>query len=828
MSNNRKAPQASAIKKAEGAPSGSVFSAARRNGRWLRLYFSGEEVPILDKIEFRFSAKCAPESRQRIGSQNAFQWRDVAKAVSLMFLEYAIWFRSGGTQQFFFGGAHRKALAKALGNAIYGSTANLLLIFNDPSRLKDNYAKNIFHGDNRSGWAGDKRERRITINEELLPADCIEIFWSIEGDSPLADPTVLARLARNFRKFLKIPEPPPKQAREARGESVPATRKPATIKPAGKVPPPKSKRKLPTTATELFDLRPKPPPKKPAAHPDKSKEQPKAEQAPPEPTAKTGPPKDSPGATKADVKAGGFEFEFKPPPPEPETKLPPRTPSPPPPPKIDPRLFQIHNPLGLEWNDSDPLINFGYEDSDADVWRIKDASEGLLIFGAVGSGKTSGSGSAMATAMLLAGYGGLVLTAKTDEARRWLRLCERAGRAADCIHVTPDSGHTLNVLQYELQRPGKRMSVTDDLVALLRCIVAVMSRSKRNDTGDDFWTKAPDKLMKNLFEIFSLAREPLSINSLTRFINRAPKQPNQPWRGLPYFAEIVNRAEENAMKGSDTDRRMFEQTLEYWTRTFPEIPEITRGGIVTSFDSMAETMNGRGIHEMLCVGTNLTPEMIMSGKIVILDFPVKEGVQGGLMIQATWKLLFQQAVERRADKGLPTARPVFLWEDEGHEFFSQHDVRFQPTARDVRASHVIMSQNLHNFLNLGHGQHAVGAVFAAMNTYIFHTNGDYETNEWASRRIGDLTTKKVTTDGLLRAVTSEEISIFPIRPENVKSIGHFSMSEETKRAVPPEDFAKLQKGGGGTCEAVVLWLSHQFEINDGKNYCVTTFAQEPR
>src|ERR1035438_10439672 len=69
-------------------------------------------------------------------------------------------------------------------------------------------------------------------------------------------------------------------------------------------------------------------------------------------------------------------------------------------------------------------------------------------------------------------------------------------------------------------------------------------------------------------------------------------------------------------------------------------------------------------------------------------------------------------------------RPVFLWEDEGHMFFSQYDVNFQPTARDCRASHVIISQNIHNFLHLGHDPHAVQAVFAAMNTYIFHTNGD--------------------------------------------------------------------------------------------------------
>ena len=169
-----------------------------------------------------------------------------------------------------------------------------------------------------------------------------------------------------------------------------------------------------------------------------------------------------------DLKIGNLIIEFKRPEKE-EPVLPPE----PPPVKIDPRLFEIQNPDGLEWDDSDPLLNFGTADSSADIWKIRDANEGVLIFGAVGSGKTSGSGSAVATALLRAGYGGLVLTAKTDEAQRWLRLCERTGRAGDCIHVTPRSGHKLNVLQYEVQRPGDRISVADDLVALLRCINAV-------------------------------------------------------------------------------------------------------------------------------------------------------------------------------------------------------------------------------------------------------------------------------------------------------------------------------------------------------------------
>ena len=334
--------------------------------------------------------------------------------------------------------------------------------------------------------------------------------------------------------------------------------------------------------------------------------------------------------------------------------------------------------------------------------------------------------------------------------------------------------------------------------------------------------------MKNLFEIFLIAREPFSLNNFTRFINRAPTEPGKPWQGIEYFSKIIIRAENNAKNGSDEDRRMYSAAFEYWTKSFPKMPDVTRGGVVASFDSMAEIMNGRGIYKMLCTETNLTPEMILSGKIVILDFPVKESSQGGLMVQATWKLLFQQAIEHRADKNKSTARPVFLWEDEGHEFFSQHDVRFQPTARDCRVSHVVLSQNLHNFYNLGHGRDAVEAVFAAMNTQIFHTNGDHDTNFWASQKIGEVKTKHFTTGGLLKDLGSEKFSIFGKKAEENKLSGNLGIKEKSEPGMKPEEFSRLKRGGDGTSEAVVLWLAHQFACNGGKNFCKRIFQQEPR
>jgi hypothetical protein len=907
-------PKGDSARKAEEQPSPeSSPSPARENGRRLTLKFNGAEVPVLDEISFTPKTGDDPNLWNLTPPNKQYSWSEVPKALSLFFIQYLAWGKTGQRDVFYFQGRHKGSLAATLGDAVSGKGPIHELFeealasgkFQDQTRM-------VFEGQNVHGRDRDKKDRRITVHPNYLPPDCVEIVWddsrlktleelqalerqlrqsagipddvtkgngsSPEGtprqevldgtvdtqlpkDKPAVEPSIPAEpfklskwLAHEFGQALdalqsrpRVKAPQPKRTPKPTGEGKPENAKPAA--PEEKLTQPGFKQKPPRTALELFPDEPGATASKPDVGPSDApdaKPPTETQQVKDAPAQKPKPLKSAvelfgtpiktsqPGgaSSKPDVQTGGWAIHFKPattpaqPKPEPKpVEFPPPEPQPP----IDPRLFQITNPQGHTWDDDEGLLNFGNDESNDDVWCLRDACEGTLIFGAVGSGKTSGSGSAIARAFLQSGFGGLVLTAKPDEARRWVRMCQETGRTEDLIHLTPGSGHKLNFLQYETQRPGERLAVTDDLIALFRCLLDVISQSKKSGgKNEEFWINATDQLMRKLFNVFLLAGEPLSLDRLVRFLNHAPKDLKTNWREDATFGRVIKFAEENAKKGNDEDKRIFQEAFEYWTQEYPLITEGTRSGIITSFSAMADHLSGRGIHEMIGTTTNLTPEMILSGKVVVLDIPLKGNVQSGLMVQAIWKLLFQQAAERRADKGHKTARPAFLWEDEGHMFFSQNDTNFQPTARDIRAPHVIISQNLHNFLQQGHNEHAFYAVFAAMNTYIFHTNGDLETNHWASAHIGEIRKLKLTTDGLLKPMQDKDYTFLERRPEDVKNVGTMKISEEKKSAMPPEDFAKLKRGGDGTCEAVLVWLSHQFTANNKRNFCVLTFEQEPR
>src|SRR5580704_16066316 len=72
---------------------------------------------------------------------------------------------------------------------------------------------------------------------------------------------------------------------------------------------------------------------------------------------------------------------------------------------------------------------------DAQGFTVADAQAGVAVFGATGSGKTTGPGQLLARAYLHEGMGGLVLCAKAEERAQWEAWAKAAGRSDDLVIV---------------------------------------------------------------------------------------------------------------------------------------------------------------------------------------------------------------------------------------------------------------------------------------------------------------------------------------------------------------------------------------------------------
>lgn len=135
----------------------------------------------------------------------------------------------------------------------------------------------------------------------------------------------------------------------------------------------------------------------------------------------------------------------------------------------------------------------------------------------------------------------------------------------------------------------------------------------------------------------------------------------------------------------------------YFLSDFPRLAEETRTSVTEQFFAFADPFRSGVLARHFAADSSpeVMPEATFDGKIVILDFPVKQFLQVGVYAQAVYKRVWQQAVERRDAQANP--RPVFLWVDEAQYFLGEDDMMFQTTARSSRACTVMISQNISNY-----------------------------------------------------------------------------------------------------------------------------------
>jgi hypothetical protein len=378
-----------------------------------------------------------------------------------------------------------------------------------------------------------------------------------------------------------------------------------------------------------------------------------------------------------------------------------------------------------------------------DHFRLRDAYEGVVIMGGTGSGKSSGSGEALAMAYLRAGWGGMVMCAKPDEAERWQRYARKAGRAAHVVHFHPESHWNYNFADYEVHRPDGAGGDTFNLVNLIVKIVeaAQLAEGQGGGGGDNpFWPRAQREMLANTVEPLFAATGTLRLDDIIRFIGSAPRTRqdafNDEWKASSFHYQVLCQAMREP-KGRAVPEHAMRASANYWFSTFAELDPRTRSNIVATLTStLAPFLRGM-LRERFCMGTNFIPELTHEGAIIIVDFPVKIWGDAGVVAANIMKYQWQRATERRTIT--KNSRPVFLWADECQFFLTDYDAEFQSTARSARAATVYITQNLPTFQSRLKGSDpraTAESLLGNFQTKIFHANTDIATNQFASDMIG--------------------------------------------------------------------------------------------
>jgi hypothetical protein len=479
------------------------------------------------------------------------------------------------------------------------------------------------------------------------------------------------------------------------------------------------------------------------------------------------------------------------------------------------------------WHPARPLIHW----SRSGAWTLEDACSGTLVLGATGSGKTSGSGATIAKAFLKNGFGGLVLAAKPGERELWVKYCRKTGRSRDLVVFSPEESWRFNVLDYELNRLGRGTGLTDTVVNLLYVIVEMGDRNGGHSGGhgdDQFWRLTARQLARNAIDILALATGTISIASLLELIisapNSAEEAASEAWQRNSFCFQCITRAD--ARQKSAAQWQDLKTAADYFLKTYPNIASRTRSIFSLSLTAMVDVVNRNVLREAFCTTTNLTPEAAEDGKIILIDYPVKEFFEVGQFAQVLWKYAFQRSIERRDLRISP--RPVFLFADEFQFFCNSYDLQFQTTCRASRVATVLLSQNVSTiYAALGGEQKAkyeVDSIFGNLNTKILHSNGDPATNEWAAGMIGR------TRQFFVSANTTYQGGDWLGRAfglgDGPQTGG--GVSESYEYEVQPTVFTTLRRGGRahrGQVDAVVFQSGRVF-ADTGRPWRLVTFTQD--
>ena len=157
---------------------------------------------------------------------------------------------------------------------------------------------------------------------------------------------------------------------------------------------------------------------------------------------------------------------------------------------------------------------------EGNLWTVRDACTGVMVFGMTGSGKSSGPLHKIANKFLTLNFGGVVFCAKPDECDTWIRYAKEAHREDDLLFL---SKLTFNYLDHESRRSGRGGGQIENLVNLYLEIVN-MGKDKRNSGGgnDEYWNNAVKQLLRNTMTILQMAGESINIENIYRMVISAP------------------------------------------------------------------------------------------------------------------------------------------------------------------------------------------------------------------------------------------------------------------------------------------------------------------
>lgn len=374
--------------------------------------------------------------------------------------------------------------------------------------------------------------------------------------------------------------------------------------------------------------------------------------------------------------------------------------------------------------------------SPRDPLTVRDLLRSIAIFGASGSGKTSGSGYQLARAIVMAAglrIGGLILASKPEDREFWERIFRMAGRRNDLLVFGPDSPLRFNYLNF-VQRSG---GDTRDITQTITVIGETLEQSNGHQS-EQFWAKQNERMIYNAVEIVRRATGTATAPDLQRFINGAAQVPSA--LATPEWqAGFHNQCLQVAFGKLSTSIQRHDYALaaDFWLKEYPAMNDRTRSSIIAGVMGILHVFNTGAVRELVSTTTNVSPAVMDQGKWVLVDMPISSHGAAGVFILAGWKYLTQRHILKR--HATETTPACVVWADEAQKVVNSFDADYLAMCRSHRGCMVYLTQSIHSFYSRIRGEggeHETDSLLTNFYHKVAHALGDDKSAAYFSSLIG--------------------------------------------------------------------------------------------
>lgn len=309
---------------------------------------------------------------------------------------------------------------------------------------------------------------------------------------------------------------------------------------------------------------------------------------------------------------------------------------------------------------------------------LNDAAQNILIFGGIGSGKTTRAVQPLLLQLLDQDAGGLIFDIKGDFKHAVEKISVALEREVTVIGPTRTKMNLLSGLPPE--------------VAASFLKSALLLNTKGG--FDAFWIDTASELCKNSLGILSFFDGRYSLSDLHAYIFDAPTREG-----------INDEANEQLKSLPERDARLLKTYLSYYETVFSSFDDKVKTGVFASVAQVLSPFNHPDLVDAFCTESKDAPLMedVLNGAVFLVDMPLSRWGLGGKVAYNFIKLRFFNVMQKRnVEESWNKERPVFFMCDEFQEIVSANrdglsDLNFWDKSRSSKCIGIISAQAVSSF-----------------------------------------------------------------------------------------------------------------------------------